>query len=52
MLAYGFEPIVPLSISPIVFTIQGLSVFALGVLSSLYPLVVIHSLRPVRAMRG
>ena len=52
MLAYGFEPLVPLSIDPIIFTIQGFSVFALGVLSSLYPLLVIKSLRPVKAMRG
>jgi len=52
MLAYGFEPIVPLSIAPIVFTIQGFSVFGLGVLSALYPLFVIRSLRPVSAMHG
>jgi ABC-type lipoprotein release transport system permease subunit len=52
MLAYGFEPIVPMSIDPIIFIIQGLSVFGLGVLSAIYPLIVIRSLRPVRAMRA
>lgn len=52
MLAYGFEPILPVSIDPIIFIIQGLTVLGLGIISSCYPLLVIRSLRPVSAMRG
>ena len=52
MLAYGLEPILPVSIDPLIFIIQGITVFALGVISSAYPLMAIRSLRPVAAMRS
>lgn len=52
MLAYGMEPILPLSLEPMVFAWQGVIVFALGALSALYPVFVLHRLEPVRAMRG
>ena len=52
MLAYGFEPILPISIDPVVFLMQGFTIFCLGVLSASYPFFVIRSLRPVAAMRA
>ena len=52
MLAYGMEPIIPFSIAPMVFTVQGFIVFGLGVVSALYPVLVIRNLVPVQAMRG
>jgi ABC-type lipoprotein release transport system permease subunit len=52
MLAYGMEPILALSLDPMVFAGQGLIVFALGVVSALYPVFVLRRLEPVRAMRG
>ncbi len=51
MLAYGMEPILPLSMDPLVFLLQGLSVFLLGSVSALYPIMVLRSLEPVQAMR-
>ncbi len=51
MLAYGMEPIIPLSTDPVVFLLQGLSVFFLGAVSALYPIIVLRSLNPVQAMR-
>jgi ABC-type lipoprotein release transport system permease subunit len=52
MLAYGMEPIVPFSIDPMIFVIQGMVVLLMGVVSGLYPLFVVRRLEPVRAMRG
>ena len=52
MLAYGMEPIIPFSIAPTVFTVQGLIVFGLGIVSALYPVLIIRNLVPVQAMRG
>ncbi len=52
MLAYGMEPIVPFSVDPMVFLIQGIVVFFMGAVSGLYPLFVLRRLEPVRAMRG
>ena len=52
MIAYGLEPIVPFSIDPIIFITQALVMFALGMLSALYPVAVLRKLEPVRAMRG
>ena len=50
MLAYGMEPILPVSTDAILFVIQGLSVFVLGVVSAVYPALVLRKLDPVRAM--
>jgi ABC-type lipoprotein release transport system permease subunit len=52
MLAYGMEPIIPFSFDPIVFEAQALIVFGLGMISALYPVIVIRRLLPVPAMRG
>ena len=52
MMAYGMEPIIPFSMDPMVFIIQGIIVFALGVFSALYPIIILRNLEPVRAMRG
>ncbi len=52
MMAYGFEPIIPFSMDPMVFIIQGIIVFALGAFSALYPIIILRKLEPVRAMRG
>jgi ABC-type lipoprotein release transport system permease subunit len=51
MMAYGMEPIIPFSIDPMVFIIQGIIVFALGAVSALYPIIILRKLEPVRAMR-
>ncbi len=52
MLAYGMEPLLQVSLDPIVFYGQALVVLALGLISGLYPVLVLRSLEPVRAMRG
>ena len=51
MMAYGMEPIIPFSMDPLVFIIQGIIVFALGAVSALYPIIILRKLEPVRAMR-
>ena len=51
MMAYGMEPIIPFSMDPLVFIIQGVIMFFLGVLSALYPIIILRKLEPVRAMR-
>jgi ABC-type lipoprotein release transport system permease subunit len=52
MIAYGFEPILPLSIEPPVFISQSLVVFVIAMITSLYPLAYIRNLRPVAALQG
>ena len=52
MMAYGMEPILPFAADPVIFCIQGIVVFALGVLSSLYPMMILRRIDPARAMRG
>ncbi|MGA9119713.1 MAG: FtsX-like permease family protein [Bacteroidota bacterium] len=51
MLAYGMEPILPVSADAMVFLIQGITVFVLAAISATYPILVIRKLDPVRAMR-
>lgn len=51
MLAYGLEPILPVSIAAVNFVIQGGVAVVFGLLSALYPLVVIRRLAPVKAIR-
>ena len=41
MLAYGMEPILPFSADPLVFWSQALIVGTLGILSALYPVVIV-----------
>jgi ABC-type lipoprotein release transport system permease subunit len=52
MLAYGLEPILPVSIAAVNFVIQGAVVTVFGLISALYPLFVIRHLVPVVAIRG
>jgi ABC-type lipoprotein release transport system permease subunit len=52
MLAYGFEPIIPVSIQPLVFTSQAIAVFAIAIAASLYPLFFIRKIHPVSALQG
>ena len=52
MLAYGMEPILPVSIDPGVFLLQGLVVFILGAISTSYPVMILRRMEPVKAMRG
>jgi ABC-type lipoprotein release transport system permease subunit len=52
MLAYGLEPILPVSLAPENFLIQGGVAVMFGLLSSLYPFFLIRRLAPVQAIRG
>jgi ABC-type lipoprotein release transport system permease subunit len=52
MLAYGYEPIVPVSIEPFVFTSQAIAVFAIAIAASLYPLFFIRKIQPIAALQG
>lgn len=52
MLAYGLEPMLPVSVAAANFLIQGGVAMVFGLLSSLYPFLVIRRLAPVRAIRG
>ena len=49
---YGFEPIIPMSIEPAVFTWQTLAVFVIALAASLYPLFFIRRIHPVSALQG
>lgn len=51
MLAYGYEPILPVSMGAEVFWIQGAIIVFIALCSSLYPLMVIKSLKPAEAIR-
>ncbi|HAP34917.1 MAG TPA: hypothetical protein DCQ28_02860 [Bacteroidetes bacterium] len=51
-LAYGMEPIIPLSVEPGVFISQSIVVLILAIVASLYPLSFIRKIRPVSALQG
>jgi len=48
---FGFEPIFPASLNPMLFVEQGLVVFLIGLALSLYPLYKVARLDAVKAMR-
>lgn len=48
---FGFEPIFPTSTETRIFVTQGLIVLALGLLLSLYPMIKVAQLNPVKAMK-
>lgn len=52
ILAFGFEPILPFAIYPGMFIAQIWTVFAIAMVSALYPIFFIRKLKPVEAMRG
>lgn len=49
---FGVEPILPASIAPGIFISQALVVFLMITLLAIYPMLKIHKLKPVEAMRG
>ena len=51
-LAYGLEPIVPVSVEPSIFISQTLVVFIIALITSLYPLFFIRKIHPVSAIQG
>lgn len=51
MEAMGWEPIMPVSFAPRVFTVQVIVIFAISIIVSLYPVIVISGLKPVDAMK-
>ena len=52
MIAFGLEPIIPVSLDPSIFITQAVIVFLIGAVSGLYPVSVLRKLQPGRAMRG
>ncbi len=48
---FEFEPIIPASVSPRIFMVQGMIVFVLCMIISLYPLYHVMKIKPVEAMR-
>lgn len=52
ILAWGFEPILPFAVYPGMFFAQIWTVLAIAVVSSLYPILFIRKLQPVKALRG
>lgn len=51
MLSYGMEPLLPTSVDPMISLSNGLVVVAISLVCSLYPLVKINKLQPVKAMQ-
>ncbi len=51
MVKFGLDPILPVSIDPGIFLSQGAVVLLLALVVSLYPVVVISRIDPVRALR-
>ena len=52
VLAFGYEPILPFSVSPGIFFAQFWTVLAIAFVSALYPILYIRKLQPVKALRG
>jgi ABC-type lipoprotein release transport system permease subunit len=48
---FGFEPIFPASVNPVIFITQGIIVLVLGFVLSLYPMIKVLQLNPVTAMK-
>jgi len=48
---FGFEAIFPTSVNPSIFIEQGLAVFFIGIILSLYPVIRIIRLKPVDALK-
>lgn len=52
MLAWGLEPILPVSLETSIFIAQTIVVFVIAAAASLYPLFFIRKIRPVSALQG
>jgi len=50
--SYGFEPIIPVSKSPVVFLSQVRAVFIIGLIVLIYPMISIARFRLMKAMRS
>lgn len=48
---YGFEPVIPFSLDPSIWFLNGGTVLLITILLSLYAVLTIHYLQPVKAMR-
>lgn len=48
---FGFEPIFPAALDPVIFLQQGLTVFTIGIILSLYPIWVIRRMNALNAMK-
>jgi ABC-type lipoprotein release transport system permease subunit len=48
---YGFEPVFPASVNPMIFLAQGIIVLCVGLVLSLYPIIKVIQLDPVKAMK-
>lgn len=48
---FGFEPIFPAAVNPYIFLRQGLTVFVIGIILSLYPIWVIIRMNALNAMK-
>ncbi|MDH3650764.1 MAG: FtsX-like permease family protein, partial [Saprospiraceae bacterium] len=49
---FGVEPLLPAAIDPALFITQAIVIFGMITILSLYPMLKIRSLKPVRAMRA
>lgn len=52
MKSMGWEPVLPVSFSPEVFTIHILVIFIITMLVSIYPVMVLQKIKPIEAMKG
>jgi ABC-type lipoprotein release transport system permease subunit len=52
ILAFGYEPILPFAVNPGMFFAQIWTVLAIAMVSSLYPILYIRNLQPIKALRG
>jgi len=52
MLEFGFDPLLPFSLDPTIFTSQTLAVLIIALISSCYPMLVLRRLNAVSAMRA
>jgi putative ABC transport system permease protein len=48
---FNFEPVFPASVNPSIFITQGMIVITIGLLLSLYPVITVMKLDPVKAMK-
>lgn len=51
MESMGWEPVMPVSFAPQVFTVQIIVIFIIAMIVSIYPVIVISRLKPVEAMK-
>jgi ABC-type lipoprotein release transport system permease subunit len=52
ILSFGYEPILPFAVNPGLFFAQIWVVFAIALVSAIYPILYIRKLKPVEALRG